>query len=405
MIFSVIGSNYGDEGKGLITDYLSSLSPNTLVIRHNGGAQSGHTVELENKRFIFHELSSGSFRGADTYWADTYYPDLYKLSEEIDEYLMVNNCSKLNFKIFASPSTNITIIDDILLNMLYESLRGASRHGSCGMGINEADIRIKSGSGLSLGEIFCSSVDDFLLSLSKIRNTYINRRISEILEEFGYSSEDIEGTEPYEYISLLRSEDVLINFATQVHENLKFIELIESEKDFLAGYDNVIFETGQGLCLDCELEANFPHVTASKTGLHNPIIFLNRLGLKLDRAVYVTRSYLTKHGAGPFSGEDINLKFDDKTNIHNDWQGSIRFGRFRSISEIIDRISKDLSDECINVPTVSLAITHLNETNGKILLKDSSIDVADFMKHETVIKTINSFYLSDSKFSHDIKER
>ena len=84
MYYAVIGNNYGDEGKGLAVDHLT-LSGHNLVVRHNGGAQAAHTVDREDKRFVFHELSSGSFNGADTYWASTFLPDLYKLEEEINK--------------------------------------------------------------------------------------------------------------------------------------------------------------------------------------------------------------------------------------------------------------------------------------------------------------------------------
>jgi hypothetical protein len=99
MFYAVIGNNYGDEGKGLAVDYLT-LSGHNLVVRHNGGAQAGHTVDREDKRFVFHELSSGSFNGADTYWADTFYPDLYKLEDEINEFSLVSSSC---IKIYASP--------------------------------------------------------------------------------------------------------------------------------------------------------------------------------------------------------------------------------------------------------------------------------------------------------------
>ena len=82
-IRAIIGKGFGDEGKGLATDFFCCKVPGTLVIKHNGGAQAGHTVETQGKRFVFHQLSAGSFRMADTYWADSYYPDLYKLGEEI----------------------------------------------------------------------------------------------------------------------------------------------------------------------------------------------------------------------------------------------------------------------------------------------------------------------------------
>ena len=79
-IKAVIGKNFGDEGKGLATDYLAMLSKRAghscIVVRHNGGAQAGHTVEASGKRFIFREISSGTLRGADTLWAPTFMPDL-----------------------------------------------------------------------------------------------------------------------------------------------------------------------------------------------------------------------------------------------------------------------------------------------------------------------------------------
>ena len=63
MIKAIIGANFGDEGKGLAINHFSREGKN-LVVRHNGGAQSGHTVERDGKKFVFHELSSGSFNGA-----------------------------------------------------------------------------------------------------------------------------------------------------------------------------------------------------------------------------------------------------------------------------------------------------------------------------------------------------
>ncbi|MBQ5311734.1 MAG: adenylosuccinate synthetase, partial [Oscillospiraceae bacterium] len=80
-VLAVVGACFGDEGKGMVTDCLSDAD--TAVIKHNGGAQAGHTVCGRYGRFVFHQLSSGSFRGAVTVWADTYLPDLYKLRDEV----------------------------------------------------------------------------------------------------------------------------------------------------------------------------------------------------------------------------------------------------------------------------------------------------------------------------------
>src|SRR4051812_30640034 len=67
-VSAVIGANYGDEGKGLVTDYLAEEGEGAVVVRFNGGAQAGHTVVTpEGKRHVFHHFGSGTFRKARTH--------------------------------------------------------------------------------------------------------------------------------------------------------------------------------------------------------------------------------------------------------------------------------------------------------------------------------------------------
>ena len=105
------------------------------MIRHNGGAQAGHTVENERGRFVFHQLSSGSLYGADTLWSETYLPDLIKLGDELSE---LEKSFGAEPAVYAYGSCRCTCILDIILNMAAESMRGSSRHGSCGMGMANA---------------------------------------------------------------------------------------------------------------------------------------------------------------------------------------------------------------------------------------------------------------------------
>ena len=62
----VIGSNFGDEGKGLTVDYLCHQGAG-VVVRFNGGAQAGHTVCLDRLRHVFSHFGSGTLRGVPTY--------------------------------------------------------------------------------------------------------------------------------------------------------------------------------------------------------------------------------------------------------------------------------------------------------------------------------------------------
>lgn len=67
----IVGSSYGDEGKGLATNYFSDN--NTLNVLYNGGPHRGHTVELlDGTRHVFHHFGSGTFKGADTYFDEDF---------------------------------------------------------------------------------------------------------------------------------------------------------------------------------------------------------------------------------------------------------------------------------------------------------------------------------------------
>ena len=77
-IKAVIGANWGDEGKGLMTHHFAMESANqnksTIVVCTNGGAQRGHTVVTPNGlRHVFHHFGSGTFDGADTYLPKDFY--------------------------------------------------------------------------------------------------------------------------------------------------------------------------------------------------------------------------------------------------------------------------------------------------------------------------------------------
>lgn len=394
----VIGKNFGDEGKGMAVDMLSTDAGRTVVIRHNGGSQSGHTVEKDDIRFVFHALGSGSLRGADTFWADTFYPDLYKLGEECSAFLALTGFVP---RIYAMPDAQITLIDDVLLNMAAEVARGADRHGSCGMGIYEAYCRSEAGFAVTVEELVHMNSEQLVMRMAEIRRQYVPVRLAALGFGDKYAL-------PEEYAELLENSAVLENAAESILANLKYVQIITDVKAFLDSYDTVIFENGQGLLLDSENTEFAPHVTASRTGLHNPVAFLSRFGFVPERVVYVTRSYVTRHGAGPLpfecKREHLGIEGSDLTNIPNPWQESLRYASHGTITDFIKPVAKDLSllPERGNKCECLLLITHLNETHGKILLKEEALDAEGLgcrLECETVFDSIAESY---TRFSKDI---
>ena len=150
-------------------------------------------------------------------------------------------------------------------------------------------------------------------------------------------------------------------------------EIAEAEPQNLYGnYNTLIFEGAQGLLLSQDFGENEKHTTPSYTGAENPVRIIGMLSGKNDVEVcYVTRTYLTRHGAGPFEGEcpknEINPHMTDMTNVPNGYQGTLRYGRL-DVKSLRERINADFA-KFGSVPNaeMSLAVTHLNETNGKIV--------------------------------------
>lgn len=395
---AVIGKGFGDEGKGMAVDFLSSCHEKTLVIRHNGGAQSGHTVEYPEKRFVFHELSSGAFRHADTFWADTYFPDLYKLGEEVSAFCAVSGFVP---EIYGDARTMVTVIDDVLINMAVEDARGEKRHGSCGMGIYEAQLRSEAGFGITLRDVVYLCEEEVVTRLQEIRRDYIPQR----LEALGLQTDM-----PGEYGELLRNRAVLENAVREMKKNIRMVRLVEDVSAFIRGYDRVIFENGQGLLLDSENDNYAPHVTASRTGLTNPCALLRKLGLHLDEVVYVTRSYVTRHGAGPLPNEcrreELGLLEEDGTNVENPWQGKLRYAKHEPLQEFVREITEDLKnpERCgQDKPICSLMITHLNETKHRVVCQDGKYSVEKFCREMT--HTFQRYYLSSSRYGAGVMIR
>lgn len=397
---AVIGKNFGDEGKGLAVDYFARRGGRTLIVRHNGGAQSGHTVSRKERRFVFHELSAGSCRGADTLWIDSFYPDLYKLGEEIGNFRETFGFCP---DIYGLENVCITIPDDVLLNMALEASRGEDRHGSCGMGINECDLRTKAGFGLSLGQIREMDEQTLYRRLRDIRMGYTVKRLRTLGENLNEAAQ--------EYIQLLSNDNVLRNAAHEILSNRNHVRLLTGEelREKLRRTDTLIFETGQGLLLDRNNTDYAPHVTASDTGLTNPCDFLRRLGLKLDEAVYVSRTYVTRHGAGPLPNEcsrdALGSIRKDRTNEPNAWQGLLRYAPHDDEWNFVEAIRKDMARSGAQGCRVSLFLTHLNETGNCVAMKNEKVPLEDFIRRPPIEDTFDTVYLSDSEYSGDTRVR
>ena len=321
----VIGANYGDEGKGRVVDWLAHRD--ALVIRFNGGAQAGHTVIApDGYRHVFHHFGSGTFARAPTFLSRFFIlnPILFRQEQaELSPYWP---------KVYVDPYAPVTTPYDMLLNQDIEKMRNTKRHGSCGVGINETVVRNREPE-FQIRAWNLANQDELKRSLKLIREVYVPARA----EALGIKMNDVYKSEPL----LKRFLEDCRKMCLTVTET----SLTEAIKD--ARVEHLIFEGAQGLRLD-EDAPGFPHVTRSKTGLTNVRKILDEWKVRSQQGetpevYYVTRPYLTRHGAGPLNGE-LSEKpsplIEDKTNIPHEFQGSLRFA-FLNLEDFSNTVNQD----------------------------------------------------------------
>ena len=391
---AVIGKNFGDEGKGFTCGCLASSLKNALIIKHNGGGQAGHTVEdPEGKwRFIHHQIGAGAEYHVPTLFADSFMPDLFQLGKEVKEFTELFGFQPI---LYSEKNARVTTVEDVLLNMGAELARGKNRHGSCGMGIEECVQRNAAGYGITVEELATWSNQELLDRLKHIRKEYTERRAEIVGIQAPASSKAMRQSNLMNpYYEMLNNERVLENFVEEVKENVKLLTLVDADRKWLEKFQHLIFETGQGLLLDQDYEAYAPHLTSSKTGIHNPAIFLEKRGLSLEEAIYVTRPYVTRHGNGPLPCEVNRSELpgvgEDLTNQPNEWQGTLRYAKHESLEAFFAPVLRDRdSVNCLEhtgetkrpyLPKLAILVTQLSETGHQLYFDEGNIPFETIQK-------------------------
>lgn len=368
----IIGSNYGDEGKGLATDYFCNPSEKWLGVLTNGTSQRAHTVDtIDGKHHVFSHFSSGTFQGADTYISVNFAINPITF---VNEYLALQNEFGITPKVYIHPDCKIITPFDILANLTEREQSGL--HNTCGNGFWKTLERYNDDYGMGR-----------VLYFSKNSASWM-RYLNNIEEYYKYKLNNID----------LDYQGIKAHFINDLQFVFDHSFIINNK--ILKSYQNIIFENGQGLLIGEQNPlANWDFCTPSNTGLSYAYNIIEDNFIDTDVEVcYVSRTYLTRHGDGGLFNEcaveDINKLIVDYTNIPNACQGHLRFGHFDD-KQLINRIWKDNSfvkntiDK--NNYKCSLMLTHWNE-------KQINLDN---------IKTCGLFdgkiYISDNKTKESVR--
>lgn len=339
----VIGANLGDEGKGLVSGCLAETAigsgEKVLTVFFNGTIQRAHTTRGK----ILHCTGAGDLIGGDTYYHPRFVVDPIALW-------------LVKASVYIDPRCRVILPCDVMRNRKKEINRGDKKHGSCGMGLFEAVKRST----------------DYLVEVQDFYDPYnLYKKVKKIEEEY---NDAFENDELYNLDNWMRAVAYVI-------ENCQ----IKKFEEVYSSYDTIIYEGGQGLLLDQANRGDFPHLTPSSVGAYNIANDIAALNLPTD-IFYVSRTYMTRHGAGPMEAEcekkDINASIVDKTNEENPWQGKLRFG-FLNTDTLFDRVKRDLNQYGSKV-NANMVFTQLNYTDNKIAYGENDfreIVKPDFIKN------------------------
>jgi adenylosuccinate synthase len=307
----VIGLGFGDEGKGLTTDYLCRQAAHPLVVRFNGGHQAGHTVVTdEGKRHVFSSLGSGTLRGVPTYWSSycTFYPPGFLAEHKA----LVEKGMRPQF--YLDAGSPVTTFYDVLFNRALE--RSRDPHGSCGLGFGVTIERTEAAVPLYAQDLFdTGALRTRLEAVAAYYDQKIKAANNALLAAYYYD---------YDFAAIREQ------FIDTVQACTAVVELVEERAFFdrvkERGDVAVIFEGAQGILLDMDY-GFFPHVTRSHTSSRNALELVRRNGLPQPAVYYISRTYQTRHGAGPMTNEGLRPELggnDKETNVFNEWQGNFR---------------------------------------------------------------------------------
>ena len=280
----VVGSQWGDEGKGKMVDVLTDQAD--VVARYQGGNNAGHTVMFEDKKFVLHLLPSGIFRKSKlVVLGEGVVIDPEALFEELDQ--LAAQGVEIGGNLRISDGANLVMPYHKAFDKLREALRGAGKIGTTGRGIGPTYEDKKARRGVR----FCDFKPEYA-------NAFRDR-LKEILEEKNVLLR-----------SHFRSDDALFD-ASEIYD--KYASLYERVEPYLCDSSvllnealeqgkTVLFEGAQGTMLDVD-HGTYPYVTSSNTVAGAACTGCGVGPTRIVRVVGITKAYTTRVGEGPFPSE------------------------------------------------------------------------------------------------------
>lgn len=280
----VVGSQWGDEAKAKIVDYLAVDTD--YVVRFQGGANAGHTVIVKGNEFIFHLIPAGiMYPDKICVIGNGVVLDPTALLDEIEE--LKKRGIDVEGRLFISQKAHLVMPYHKLLDQAGEKHKGKNSIGTTGRGIGPAYRDKAARVGIRLldllnPDVFASKLERNILEANEI-----------LTKIYGY--------EPLEVTEVV---DAFLEFDRKIDPYVKDISLLLNGA--VKRGKNILFEGAQGALLDID-HGTYPYVTSSNTVAGAACIGTGIGPTHIDEVIGVMKAYTTRVGNGPFPTE-----FDDE---------------------------------------------------------------------------------------------
>jgi len=275
----VVGTQWVDEGKGKITDYLAETAE--VVARYQGGNNAGHTIIFDGNKYKLHLIPSGIFyKDKICVIGNGMVIDPKALVAEL-EYLHGHGFTTNNLKI--SDRAHVILPYHIKLDGVEEESRGQNKIGTTRKGIGPAYMDKAARIGIRIADLMDKEEFKEKLARNLVEK---NRVLEKLYNEEGFKLEDI-------YEEYLKYAEIIRPYVTDTSVVLN---------DVIDNGNRVLFEGAQGVLLDID-QGTYPYVTSS-----NPIAGGVTIGSgvgpsKIHQVIGVAKAYTTRVGDGPFPTE------------------------------------------------------------------------------------------------------
>jgi len=277
----VVGAQWGDEGKGKIVDILSEYAD--IIVRFQGGNNAGHTVVVDEEKFILHLIPSGILhRGKKCIIGNGVVIDPEVLLEEIDA-LQAKGQFQDRSDLLISEDAHLIMPYHKKLDAARERIRGKNKIGTTGRGIGPAYEDKVARCGIRCGDLLREEVFREKLKTNLLEKNHL---LKNIFHENGFEMHNIY----HQYMSYVEK------IAGYITDTSLYID------GAIKRGENILFEGAQGTLLDVD-HGTYPFVTSSNTVAGEAATGSGIGPTKLDKVIGISKAYTTRVGEGPFPTE------------------------------------------------------------------------------------------------------